>query len=75
MTTHTSAAAGLSQCDRILRLLECRRGEWIAMPELVAASGSYNVHSRISDLRRRGHDIEQKNERHAQSIHSYYRLL
>jgi biotin operon repressor len=32
------------------------------------------VHSRINDLRQRGHRIEHRNERFQKMIHSYYRL-
>ena len=76
-TTHTSPTAGLSQCDRILAELVGKAGQWVAMPHLCHISGSYNVHSRIADLRARPerHHIEHKNERIDGVTHSYYRLL
>jgi len=64
-----------SQNDLVLAVLKTARpGDWVAMPLLVEASGSYVVHSRISDLRNRGWQIEQRNERHGRQIHSFYRL-
>lgn len=74
MTTHPSPSTGDSQCQRILTLLQERLGEWVAMPELVRASGSYVVHSRIADLRARGHRVEHRNERKGRMVHSSYRL-
>lgn len=40
-----------SQCARILRVLQSVPGEKFSMPALVDFSGSYNVHSRIDELR------------------------
>lgn len=57
MTTHPNRATGESQCDAILARLRLARGAWVPMPILAAESGAYAVHSRISDLRRRGHRI------------------
>jgi hypothetical protein len=74
MTTHTSPTAGRTQCAAILEALAANRGRWVPMPELVATSGSFNVHSRIADLRKRGHVIEQRNARHGTAVHSFYRL-
>ena len=75
-TTHPSIESGSSQCACILAELELHAGEWVAMPRLVLCSGAYAVHSRIADLRKRGHRIEQRNERPKgkKSIHSFYRL-
>ena len=73
-TTHPSIEAGCSQCDRILSLLEEADGEWVAMPFLALKSGSFNIHSRIADLRKRGHVIEQKSERTEGSTKSFYKL-
>ena len=75
MTTHPSRTAGQSQCAKILARLSNTPGEWVEMPELVKASGSYNVHSCISDLRARGHDIEQMSETVKRQTHSFYRLV
>lgn len=57
MTTHAERTAGESQCEAILGKLIEARGGWVSMVELAAASGAYAVHSRIADLRRRGHRI------------------
>lgn len=71
------AGAGTSQCDKILAHLRGHTGQWVAMPDLVTESGSFNIHSRISDLRKRGYTIEQKNERnqHNNQIKSFYRIV
>lgn len=64
----------MTQSESILDVLQRRRGEWIPMPELAAASGAYAVHSRISDLRADGHQIETRVEG-ARPRRSYYRLV
>lgn len=60
-STHPVQATGLSQSAKVLaRLREAvggPNGGRVPMPELVRVSGSYNVHSRISDLREQGHSI------------------
>ena len=71
---HAATGAGTSQCDRILAWLENSRGHWVPMPYLAEAAGCFAVHSRIADLRKRGHNIEHKNERHGTKIHSFYRM-
>ncbi len=70
---------GMSQCEAILlRLSEARGGNfygWVPMPTLCEVSGAYAVHSRISDLRKRGHKIEQRSTRLADgTVASEYRL-
>jgi biotin operon repressor len=75
MTSHPSAASGLSQCDLILAVLERHAGAWVSLLDLAAASGSMAVHSRIADLRTRGKTIEHKNDRKGRTVHSSYRLL
>lgn len=74
MNTHPSLEAGSSQCACILAELQLVPGEWVSLPRLHAVSGSMAVHSRINDLRQRGHRIEHKNERVKRMIHSFYRL-
>lgn len=70
-----AANGGASQCDRIQAALEQARGEWVAMTELWRVSGAFAVHSRVADLRKRGHCIEHKNARQADGVvHSFYRL-
>lgn len=67
--------AGSSQCDRILAELKARTGEWVSMDRLYRLSGAHAVHSRVADLRKRGHNITHKNERTAAGmILSFYRL-
>jgi len=45
------------------------------MPLLARASGGYAVHSRISDLRARGFNIEHHNERVGRVCRSFYKLV
>jgi len=73
-TTHTSKPKGASQCANIFQRLAQFQGKWISMLDLHRISGSFVVHSRISDLRKSGHTIEHKNERINDKIHSYYKL-
>ncbi len=48
----------------ILATLEAAAGGWVPMPQLVAVSGSYNVHSRVDELRhKRGVNILNRTER------------
>ncbi len=66
--------AGKSQADRILARLSQAIGDWVHMPDLVKCSGSYAVHSRVADLRKRGHRIEQCSVHRGSTVHSFYRL-
>lgn len=73
---HAATGASISQCYAILGELILRRGEWVPMPDLARISGAYAVHSRIAELRRRGHRIDAKQERRpgTRKVWSYYRL-
>lgn len=78
---YQSGGYGATQNDLVLaRLQECP-GEWVSLPVLISASGAYAVHSRISDLRKLGHRIEQKSVGQAMSFNgrravlSFYRLV
>lgn len=73
-TTHPLTESGVSQSTLILAALKGRFGEWVNMVDLWRASGSMNIHSRISDLRKRGLFIEQRSERVGRKVHSLYRL-
>lgn len=64
----------VSQVAKILARLRQTPGEWVGMFELYQVSGSMAVHSRISNLRELGHDIDQENRRKGTQIHSFYRL-
>jgi hypothetical protein len=74
-TEFQESSAGLSQNEKIEAHLSAHRGEWIAMPELSEISGSYVVHSRVSDLRKKGLQIESKTEQHGKTKHSFYKLV
>ena len=65
---------GQSQCNRILRTLLGNADRWVSMISLWRVSGSMAVHSRIADLRKRGHGITQKSLRVNGVVHSYYKL-
>jgi len=74
MPSRSSTDHRSSQAAAILaRLLETP-GAWVPMPELAAISGAYAVHSRISDLRKRGYTIECKVVCRRPK-HSFYRLV
>lgn len=78
--TFEQSGSGVSQADRIFDALlrastECAVADgWVTLPQLVAISGGYAVHSRIADLRKRGHDIEQMSVHRSGKVHSFYRL-
>lgn len=50
-----------SQNSKVLELL--KDGGWWSMPQLAFSSGSFNVHSRIAELRKRGHIILNRTTR------------
>lgn len=65
----------IPQAQKILAVLTDRRGEWVPMPDLASASGSYNVATRVSvDLRAEGWPVENKVEIFDGVKHSFYRL-
>lgn len=65
----------MSQNNKIYEELRRNANRWVAMPHLVNVSGSYNIHSRISNLRERGSVIENKVEKIDGVNHSYYKLV
>ena len=74
-TTFQLSSRAPAQADIILAELRRFAGEWVPMPQLAALSGAYAVHSRISDLRKRGYEIDHKNEVSAGRVtKSFYRL-
>lgn len=72
-TEFVKTGAGATQNEIVLRLLEMRRGDWVGLTELVEAGGGYAVHSRVADLRREGHVIENRTERKGRRRVSSYR--
>ena len=79
-TQHPSPKTGKSQAARILKVLMANRRKWVPMGWLARVGsgrvyGFCMVHSRIADLRRAGHNIENKVERNSGQAHSYYQLL
>ena len=71
---HAESGAGTTQCGAILARLEAAGGDWVPMPNLAHDSGAFAVHSRVAELRKRGHAIEQRSDRHGRRVLSYYRL-
>lgn len=79
-TTFETTGAGRTQNERVLHCLQENAGSWVAMPVLArAGSGSPEgfcmVHSRVADLRKLGHHIEQACDRKDGQTHSRYRLV
>ena len=59
---------------RFLAALASRRGQWVPLPDLAAASGSYAVATRASQVRAAGNPVENRVENHGNEKHSWYRL-
>jgi hypothetical protein len=66
-----------SQASLILAELQRRQGCNVPMPDLARVSGSWNVHSRIAELRKRGHVIKNEIDHDplGPAKHSYFRLV
>jgi hypothetical protein len=78
--TYRRRQAGQTQCERIENYLAKRAGRWIAMPHLARVGagtpqGFCIVHSRISDLRERGLQIDQESRWVEGRCLSFYRLV
>lgn len=72
---HQSPKSAETQCELILGRLVRSRGRWVPLPELSRVSGSYAVHSRISDLRAMGCAIPRPLlTRKGRTVCSAYRL-
>lgn len=74
MTQREHAGFSVTQCGAILAYLEAAGGDWVSMPTLAVVSRAYAVHSRVAELRKRGHVIEQRSERDGRRVLSYYRI-
>lgn len=66
-----------SQCDIILAQLKAQAGQWVSMTTLGMAAGCWAVHSRIADLRRKGHAILNRtvHVRYPKRKLSFYQLV
>jgi hypothetical protein len=70
------SAPPASQNARVLSALRTFENQWVPMPTLEMISGSHRVNSRVSDLRKHGHSIENRTERAADgACMSFYRLV
>lgn len=66
------AGGAQSQNALILEYLKLHAGEEVAMPKLYEVSGSFAIHSRISDLRKAGHNITNRTDNSTRPHRSYY---
>ena len=65
-----------SQAAKILQRLTAAGGVYVAMPELAEFSGAYAVHSRVAELRKRGHAIQNRTQKAKDGTRmSWYRLM
>lgn len=64
----------LSQAERILKLLQERRGDWIPLPEILAL-GIAQYGARIHELRRDCYKIENRTDHSDGRILSWFRLV
>jgi hypothetical protein len=61
-----------AQANRLLEFFQAHRGEWIPLDRILSFRiAQYNT--RISDLRKAGHVIENKTEWKGRSKHSWFR--
>ena len=67
----------LSQTDRLIATLLRAGGNWVGLPALYEATGSFVLHSRAADARKKGYTIENRTEHDALTgkRHSFYRLV
>jgi hypothetical protein len=64
-----------TQQQKVLDLLKSKKGEWVALPEILAL-GIAQYNARIFDLRRRGHIILNKTEPDINGVkHSWFKLV
>lgn len=62
-----------TQRDRILALLKEREGHWVPLYEITALAAQYNT--RVLELRRAGHIIENRTEHRDGVVHSWFRIV
>ena len=62
-----------TQRDKILRLLREREGCWVPSYELAAIALQYGA--RVLELRRMGHDIENRAQHINGQVHGAFRLV
>ena len=76
-TEFQAAGGALSQTNTILAELKSNAGEWVPMPHLALTAQCFSVRSRIDELRKKGHRIENSSKRDMETrkVHSYYRLV
>ena len=65
--------APVSHCDRVLEALQ--DGQWHTTHDLYIEVGNMILHSRVSDLRKKGHNVEGRHVPGQTGAHGYeYRL-
>jgi hypothetical protein len=62
-----------TQQAAILLVLLAARGEWVSLFEILA-TGAAQYSARIHELRKAGHRIENRTERHDAKAFSYFRI-
>ena len=70
-----ASGANLSQTDKLINYLHMAEGQWVGLPTLVSVCGGFAIHSRASDAKRRGVNIENRVENINGKKHSFYRIL
>ena len=75
MSRYGAPPHALSQCGRILRVLQANTGAWVPLPDILAL-GVAQYNTRIKELRDNwGLQIENRTEIIAGERHSWFRLL
>ena len=65
-----------SHCQRVLEALQDANGAWVTSEQLYRRLGGMVLHSRIAELRKRGHTIEGRHVPGETGAAGYeYRLL
>lgn len=73
MTNFTTPPYAGSQRAKILNLLLEAQSDWVPLPEIMACAAQYN--SRIFELRRLGHVIQNRTQHIDGMRHSWFRLV
>ena len=63
-----------NQCERILLLLRENVNQWVALPRILDLRIS-QYSSRVWTLRRQGHEIQNRVQRHGDETWSWFRLV
>ena len=64
----------VTQRDRLLKLLRENSGRWVGLPRILDLRIS-QYSARVHELRKMGHYIQNKTERHDGQVWSWFRLV